>query len=199
MKEYVNEFDLAYDPFAAGAPSRDFFAGGERRLLVDQIIELSLDGNMLAAVTGPLGSGKTTVGRELCNRYGTDAACVLIPATLFMNQAQFLDALGRLLPKHKHIAALPDVATGVKRLRQYAAELDLEAQSLVLVVDDAHELSAEVIELIDDIVSSSSRSGVRAILLGEKSLVNLLLNTLTESSQANLAQFDLPKIGRAHV
>ena len=192
MKEYVNELGLAYDPFAPGVQSKDFFAGGERRLIADQIIELSLDGNTLAAVTGPLGSGKTTIGREVCNCFGTDAVCVFIPATLFMNQVQFLDALGRHLPKHKHIAPIPDLAAGVQRLRQYAVELDLEAQSLIMVVDNAQELSAEVIELIDDIVSGTSKSCIRAILLGENQLINLLQNTLSEASQAILVHFALP-------
>lgn len=171
---------------------KDFYAGGERRLLVDQILELALESNMMAVVSGPEGSGKSALADELCRCFGDDAVCITIAATLFMTEDQFLDAIGRQLPKHKHISATPTVAAGIARLRQLAAELDLEAQSLVLIVDDANELSADVLAMLDDIVQGgSSKSSIRAILLGEKQLINLLHTTLPEASQANLAHFEL--------
>lgn len=195
MNKYVTELKLTYDPFEPGAQSKEFFGGGERRLLVEQLIELSLEGNMLAAITGPLGSGKSTIAREIRARFGADAVCILVPATLFMNQAQFLEAVGKQFPKHKHIAAAPTIAAGITRLKQFAAELDLEAQSLILIVDDAHELNVEVLELIDNIIQGSGKSSVRVILLGERQLINLLQNSLTSESQANLANFELESFG----
>lgn len=191
MNKYITELNLDYDPFAPGLTAKVFFEGGERRSLVAETIQLLHDGSMLIAVTGPLGSGKSTIAREVRRCMGADAVCISISATLFMNQAQFLDAIGNQLPKHKHIAATPNIETGITRLKQFAAELDLEAQSLVLLVDDAHELSAEVLELIEALVRRSGKSFVRVMLFGERQLNNLLQNTLTDELQANLVQFEL--------
>lgn len=191
MNKYIKELNLDYDPFAPGLPAKVFFEGGERRSLVEEAIQLLHDGSTLIAVTGPLGSGKSTVAREVRRCMGADAVCISISATLFMNQSQFLDAVGNQLPKHKHIAAAPNVETAITRLKQFSAELDLEAQSLVLLVDDAHELGAEVLELIEELVRGSGKSFVRVMLFGERQLNNLLQNTLTDTFQANLVHFEL--------
>lgn len=191
MNNYVRELNLDYDPFAPGAPAKVFFEGGERRQLVEEAIQLLHEGSMLVAVTGPLGGGKSTLAREMRRCMGANAVCIAVPATLFMNQAQFLEAVGNQLPKHKHIGATPSVETGIERLKQFAAELDLEAQSLVLLVDDAHELSAEVLELVERLIGNSGRSFIRIVLFGERQLNNLLQNTLTEEFQTNLVHFEL--------
>lgn len=191
MNNYLRELNLEFDPFAPGTPAKVFFEGGERRQLADEVIQLLQEGSMLVVVTGPLGSGKSILAREMRRCMGTAAVCIPIPATLFMNQAQFLEAIGNQLPKHKHIGATPNVETGLARLKQFAAELDLEAQSLALLVDDAHELSAEVLELVEDLIGNSGRTSISVVLFGESQLNNLLQNTLSEAFQANLVHFKL--------
>jgi len=191
VNNYLRELNLDYDPFAPGMPAKVFFEGGDRRQLVDEAVQLLHEGSMLVAVTGPLGGGKSTLAREMRRCMGADAVCIPIPATLFMNQAQFLEAVGNQLPKHKHIGSAPNIETGVERLKQFAAELDLETQSLVLLVDDAHELSAEVLELVEKLIGTSGRSFIRVVLFGERQLNNLLQNTLTEEFQTNLVHFEL--------
>ena len=192
MNNYVTELNLDYDPFEPRAAARIFFEGGERRLLVEQIIQRFAEGSTLVAITGSLGSGKSTLAREVRRCIGTDSVCIYITATLFMNQAQFLDAVGKQLPKHKHISAAPNPEVSVARLKQFSAELDLEAQSLILIVDDAQELGSEVLELIESLVQRSGKSCVQVILFGERQLRNLLQNTLTDETQAELVQFELP-------
>lgn len=194
MNNYVTDLKLDYDPFELGAPARVFFEGGERRLLVEQSISQFREGSALLAITGSLGSGKTTVAREVRRRFGSDSVCVYITATLFMNQAQFLDAVGKQLPKHKHISAAPNTEASVARLKQYSAELDLEAQSLTLMVDDAHELGADVLELIESLVQRAGKSCVQVVLFGERQLNNLLQNTLTDETQADLVHFELASL-----
>ena len=191
MNNYLRELNLDYDPFAPGIPAKVFFEGGDRRQLLAEAVQLLHEGSMLVAVTGPLGGGKSTLAREMRRFIGADAVCISISATLFMNQSQFLEAVGNQLPKHKHIGATPSVETGLERLKQFAAELDLEALSLVLLVDDAHELSAEVLEFLEKLIGNSGRAFIRVVLFGERQLNNLLQNTLTQEFQANLVHFEL--------
>ena len=181
--------DLDFDPFVPSSSSRDFYCSGDRQTLLDQIVEFSLYSNAMIAVTGPLGAGKTTLATNFCERFADEAVSVRVAATLFMNQGQFLDALQSSL-SFKPAPGL-DTEFAINQICQYAAELDLEARSLIIIIDDAHELSAEVLQLLTKLLDSCVDSSIHALLLGERQLDNLLQNTLTNEAQDRLAVFPL--------
>ncbi|PCI81183.1 MAG: hypothetical protein COB20_02135 [SAR86 cluster bacterium] len=189
MNTYTQWLNLDFDPFAPGATSRDFYCSGHRQNLLDQIVEFSLYSNAMIAVTGPLGAGKTTLATNFCDRFADEAVCVKVAATLFMNQHQFLvtlqDALG-FKP-----ADSSDINSSIEHICRYAAELDLEARSLILIIDDAHELSAEVLQLLTKLLESCVDASIHALLFGENQLDSLLQNTLTAEAQERLAIFPL--------
>lgn len=187
MNKYTDWLNLEFDPFIPGASSRDFYCSGHRQQLLDQIVELSLYSNAMIAVTGPIGSGKTTLATNFRDRFAEEAVCIKITATLFMNQNQFLEPLQGALP----IGASLDIEAAVSQICHYAAELDLEARSLILIIDDAHELSAEVLELLTQLLERSVDSSIHALLFGESQLDNLLQSTLTAEQQERLAVFPL--------
>lgn len=189
MNKYMQWLDLDFDPFVPSSSSRDFYCSGDRQTLLDQIVEFSLYSNAMIAVTGPLGAGKTTLAKNFCERFADEAVCVRVAATLFMNQGQFLDALQSSL-SFKPAPGL-DTESAINQICQYAAELDLEARSLIIIIDDAHELSAEVLQLLTKLLDSCVDSSIHALLLGERQLDNLLQNTLTNEAQDRLAVFPL--------
>lgn len=189
MNKYMQWLDLDFDPFVPSSSSRDFYCSGDRQTLLDQIVEFSLYSNAMIAVTGPLGAGKTTLATNFCERFADEAVCVRVAATLFMNQGQFLDALQSSL-SFKPAPGL-DTEFAINQICQYAAELDLEARSLIIIIDDAHELSAEVLQLLTKLLDSCVDSSIHALLLGERQLDNLLQNTLTHEAQDRLAVFPL--------
>ena len=189
MNKYMQWLDLDFDPFVPSSSSRDFYCSGDRQTMLDQIVEFSLYSNAMIAVTGPLGAGKTTLATNFCERFADEAVCVRVAATLFMNQGQFLDALQSSL-SFKPAPGL-DTEFAINQICQYAAELDLEARSLIIIIDDAHELSAEVLQLLTKLLDSCVDSSIHALLLGERQLDNLLQNTLTNEAQDRLAVFPL--------
>lgn len=189
MNNYTDWLNLDFDPFAPGSSSREIYCSGHRQQLLDQVVEFSLYSNAMIAVTGPLGSGKTTLAGNFCDRFAEEAVCIKIAATLFMNQAQFLEALQAGLPFK--LSADAGVDTAIKQISQFAAELDLEARSLILIIDDAHELSAEVLELLTRLLESSVDASIHALMFGENQLDNLLQSTLSDEEQERLAVFPL--------
>ena len=189
MNKYTQWLGLDFDPFVPSSSSRDFYCSGDRQQLLDQIVEFSLYSNAMIAVTGPLGAGKTTLATNFCERFADEAVCVRVAATLFMNQGQFLDSLQSSL-SFKPAAGL-DTEFAINQICQYAAELDLEARSLIIIIDDAHELSAEVLQLLIKLLDSCVDSSIHALLFGENQLDNLLQNTLTAEAQDRLAVFPL--------
>lgn len=189
MNRYPDWLKLDFDPFAPGVASRDFYCSGHRQQLLDQIVEYSLYSNAMIAVTGPMGAGKSTLATNFSDRFAEEAVCVKIAATLFMNQSQFLDALHTGLPFNTSSDA--GIEEAIDQICQYAAELDLEARSLILIIDDAHELSAEVLELLARLLDKSVDSSIHALLFGENQLDNLLQSTLSDAAQERLAVFPL--------
>jgi len=189
MNTYTQWLNLDFDPFAPSTTSRDFYCSGNRQDLLDQIVEFSLYSNAMIAVTGPLGAGKTTLATNFCGRFADEAVCVKIAATLFMNQNQFLEILQDALEFTP--ADNSDTTAAIEQICRYAAELDLEARSLILIIDDAHELSAEVLQLLTKLLEMCVDSSIHALLFGENQLDSLLQSTLTEAAQERLAVFPL--------
>lgn len=189
MNRYTQWLNLGFDPFAPSSKSRDFYCSGHRQTLLDQIVEYSLYSNAMIAVTGPLGAGKTTLAKNFSDRFAEEAVCVNIAATMFMNQDQFLESLQDALSFKPSQGS--DVASAIDRICRYAAELDLEARSLILIIDDAHELGAEVLQLLTKLLESCVDSSIHALLFGEKQLDSLLQSTLSDEAQDRLAVFPL--------
>ena len=193
VKAYLNQLNLNFDPFEPGTLSRDFFVGGNRQLLLDQLLELSLYGSAIVSVTGCLGSGKTTLAQALENSYSEEAVCIRIAASLFMNQAQFLEQLVIQLDLNPSVCA-NDEST-LREICQLATQLDLEARTIIVIIDDAHELSSEVLEVISLLLQTAPESSIRALLLGEPQLGNLLHNTLLLSNESNAVELELDGFG----
>jgi len=189
MNKYIQWLNLDFDPFEPGATSRDFYCSGHRQKLLDQIVEFSLYSNAMIAVTGPMGAGKTTLATNFCERFAEEAVCVKVDATLFMNQNQFLETLQGALG-FKFWGSL-DADSSIDQICRYAAELDLEARSLILIIDDAHELSAEALQLLAKLLDSCVDSSIHALLFGGNQLDSLLQSILTDDSKERLAIFPL--------
>ena len=139
MNNYTESLSLKFDPFQPATNSKEFFAGGDRQLLLDQLIEHSKYSQSIMTVTGCLGCGKTTLANIFCQSFGNETVCVLIPATLFMNKSQFLEKLGEQIPVDLNDEETDSAVVSIQR---FAAQLDLDAKSLMIVIDDAHELGS---------------------------------------------------------
>lgn len=188
MKHYTDNLSLNHDPFAPAAKLRTFFGGAGRDELLQRLVEQAHYGAPLSAVCGPLGSGKTVLADTFRSSFSEEALCVPIQSTLFMNQAQFLEAVLQQLPIG---ASSPEPMDIVEDLCHFAERLYLDAKTLVLIVDDAHELSSEVLETIETLITKVPESGVHVLLLGESQLSNLLHTALTDELSEKLLEEQL--------
>jgi DamX protein len=106
-----------------------------------------------------------------------------------MNQSQFLEKLQDALGFKP--TGSSDSNSSIEQICRYAAELDLEASSLILIIDDAHELSDEVLHLLTKLLASCVDSSIHILLFGENQLDSLLQSTLTIDAKERLAVFPL--------
>lgn len=188
MPDYVKQLGLSYDPFVATARYRSFFAGANREAVLQRLVEQAHYGAPVSVVCGPLGSGRSTLSNEFHKSFAEEAFSIRIQATLFMNQGQFLDALLEQLPIG---ASSPEVSDIVQDLCQFAERLYLDAKTLILIVDDAHELASDVIKIIDTLTGSTTEGAVHVLLVGEKQLTNMLGNVLGERALGRVIEEEL--------
>ena len=189
MNNYTKKLQLTFDPFELGTNSRDFFAGGNRQELLDRILKHLCYSSSMVTVQGCLGAGKTTLANWCRESLGEEAVCTLVTATLFMNRTQFLEKVQQQLSLNSGPENTQEPGNTV---RQLADQLLLEAKSLIVLVDDAHELGCDVIEEISDLLTNSN---IKVLLLGESQLGSLLENTLSDELHDRVAEFELDNLG----
>ena len=192
MKSYVQELKLSFDPFDASAISREFFEGGNRREIRDQIVERAMYSESLISVSGCLGSGKSSLLAAITQSFGEEAVVVNIAATLFMSSDQFMDQLVGALQLPGEFESLEDRAHAVTHL---AGQLQMDARSLLIQVDDAHDLGGEVLKYLVALKKGAAADSVHVILFGESQLGKVLESTLDREQLAILAEFDLGGFG----
>jgi septal ring-binding cell division protein DamX/type II secretory pathway predicted ATPase ExeA len=192
MKSYVQELKLSFDPFDASATSRGFFEGGNRREIRDQIVERAMYSESLISVSGCLGSGKSSLLAAITQSFGEEAVVVNIAATLFMSSDQFMDQLVGALQLPGEFESLEDRAHAVTHL---AGQLQMDARSLLIQVDDAHDLGGEVLKYLVALKKGAAADSVHVILFGESQMGRVLESTLEHEQLAILAEFDLGGFG----
>jgi len=174
--KHSQQLKLSFDPFDPDEPTSHFFPGANRQELLDKLIESCCYSSDLAVVTGPLGSGKSTLAQWLALNLDNDFVAVPVRATLFMSAEQLLEAICEELS----LEFTEGAARGelVEQLDQYAETLRGRAKTLQLLVDDAHELGEEGLQVVLDLLerqADSSRlgdDGIKVVLFGESMLLN---------------------------
>lgn len=188
MRKYQQILGLKTDPFQLATKPKSFFGGAGRQEILDALVRHVHYGEGASVVTGPLGSGKTVLVQQFLKSFAEEALAISVHASLFMNQAQFLEALLEQLPVG---ASSPEPTVILEDLVRFAGQQEKQARTLVLVIDDAHELASEVFELIAALMQRLPPSALHICLLGEHHLVGMLENTINANLLGKVEQFKL--------
>jgi DamX protein len=211
MSEYTGRLRIRFDPFDNTAEPSVFYQGGNRQLLLDQLIQLSCYSSDIAIVTGALGSGKSTLSHVLAQSLDDDFIVVCVQASLFMDHLQLLEAIGRGLDLDVAQLATTDELSNA--IANYAGFMADKSKTVQIIIDDAHELSGDALHALLSLVERQADTavlgdgGIKAVLLGEGQLFNTLgqlppitatkveLEPLTREGAVDYIQFKLSTAG----
>ena len=188
MRKYQQILGLKTDPFQLETKPKSFYAGAGRQEILDALVRHVHYGAGASIVTGPLGSGKTVLVHQFLRSFAEESQPIFVRASLFMNQAQFLEALLEQLPVG---ASSPEPAVILEDLVRFAGQQEIEGRTLMLAIDDAHELASEVFELISALMQRLSPRALHICLLGEYHLVGMLENIINANIFDKIEQFKL--------
>jgi septal ring-binding cell division protein DamX/type II secretory pathway predicted ATPase ExeA len=201
---FVSSLKLDFDPFDVKASGKDFFPGGGRQDLLDELVSMLRSFGAMLAVTGELGVGKTTLAHALTQQLGKESVCVFIQATLFMSRTQFLEQLTDQLSLS--FSADQQGETNATREAQEKAVLDAisekandlahSGRKLVLIIDDAQELASDVHDSIAKLMKRNSGGGFCVVLLGEPQLESLLQRGLPTALSQQVQYREFPVFSR---
>ena len=182
-RQYPQFLGLKSDPFKLRSKLAGYFSGAGRGVLLQGLSEYIRRGNSASIVIGPLGSGKSVLSHELQRHFPDEATVLVVQAGLFMNQAQFLDAVLGQVPVGASSPAVADIVTDLVRY----TERQIAPQRLILVIHDAHELAKEVFDLIAQMMAQLRPNSFHVCFLGERQLLGILDRTI---NLAGVRQFE---------
>ena len=146
-------------------------------------------------ITGEVGTGKTTLARYFLGRLpeGTATAVVLYPA---LTAAELLQTILDDLKAPREGASLKDLVDALHRFLLKAREED---RDVVLLIDEAQDLSPEVLEQIRLIsnLETDTQKLIQIVLIGQSELAEMLgRRELRQLAQRVTARYHLAPLSR---
>ncbi|MGD2137494.1 MAG: AAA family ATPase [Gammaproteobacteria bacterium] len=194
---YKKHFTLNERPFSiAPDPRFLYMSARHREALAHLLYGLDEDGGFVQ-LTGEVGTGKTTICRCLLEQVpeNVDLALVLNPkVTAAELIATVCDELGiEHAGEDSSIKALTDV------LNQYLLDAYARGRHTVLIIDEAQNLSADVLEQVRLLTNleTATQKLLRIILIGQPELRSLLAREdMRQLSQRITARYHLDALSR---
>ncbi len=194
---YLDHFELKERPFSITPDPRFLYMSARHREALAHLLYGLGEGGGFVQLTGEVGTGKTTICRCLLEQVpdDVDVAMVLNPkvsATELI--ATVCDELGIGYP-----ADSTSVKTMVDILNRYLLDSHARGRRTVLIIDEAQNLSADVLEQVRLLTNleTATRKLLQIILIGQPELRELLArDEMRQLAQRVTARYHLAPISR---
>lgn len=171
---YEKYFGLEEKPFSIAPDPRFLFMSPRHREALGHLVYGISEGGGFVQLTGEVGTGKTTISRCLLEQIPdhVDVALILNPK---LNALELLATICDEL----HVAYEKDAISLkvlVDALNKYLLQTHAEGRRTVLIIDEAQNLSAEVLEQIRLLTNleTSEQKLLQILLIGQPELRDLL-------------------------
>jgi len=197
---YKDYFGLSEPPFSIAPDPRYLYMSERHREALAHLIYGVGDEGGFVVLTGEVGTGKTTVCRCLLEQLPghTEVALILNPK---LTVAELLGTVCDEL----HIAypsGNKSIKTFVDRLNAWLLEAHADGRHTVLIIDEAQNLSAEVLEQLRLLTNleTNQKKLLQIILLGQPELNDMLARAdLRQLAQRITARYHLTPLSRHEV
>ncbi|PBQ08876.1 cell division protein [Pseudomonas congelans] len=162
---FLGHYQLSHDPFAARVPGFKFFPA-QRKPVLGQLHHLARYSQLLLAVTGPQGSGKTLLRQALVASTNKQSVqSVVISARGAGDAAGVLQQVAQ---------ALSVAQAEMQSILSQVVQLGLTGQEVYLLVDDAEQLGDSALETLLGLAAGTPEGRPHVFLFGEPSLLDRL-------------------------
>jgi len=184
---YLEHYNLSAKPFQISTDPRFLYMGGDHKeALANLKYGLEAD-NGYVVLTGAVGTGKTTLINALVATLD-ESVCLAVVNHPKMEPLEFLSFVARSFdPK----ARINTKADGLHFLRQFVQQAYEERKNVLLIIDEAHRLSDDLLEEIR-LISNMEQSGTKLIqifFVGQTELKRRLLSTACEALRQRITLY----------
>lgn len=191
---YEQFFDLKRRPFAATPDANCWFHSERYQAAIDELLVCAEQGQGVGIVIAPAGLGKTLLCERLVREIGEPFTSVLLRHATYHSRRSFLQTLLSELAQPYDLPTDQELRLA---LAPVLRGLGQQGRALVLVVDEAHELSEPLLEELR-ILADQAQEGkplVRLILCGqlglEEKLAHPQLRALNQRVRAHVSLLPL--------
>ena len=195
---YESFFGLKRRPFAATPDPQCFLASGSMQAALDEIVVCIEQGQGIAIVSAPAGTGKTLLCERLRSELGSPFESVLLRHASFLTRRALLQTI---LCELSHAYRQQDEQELRLELMPAIRALRPQREALVLICDEAHQLSEDLLEelrILSDL-AEQGRPLVRLVLVGQLGLEETLarpgMEALNQRIRAHVCLETLDRAG----
>ena len=194
---YLKHFNLTERPFSITPDPRFLYMSARHREALAHLLYGLGDGGGFVQLTGEVGTGKTTICRCLLEQVpdNVDLAMVLNPkVTAAELIATVCDELGIEYP-----AGTASIKTLTDLLNRYLLDAYARGRRTVLIIDEAQNLSADVLEQVRLLTNleTATQKLLQIVLIGQPELRDLLSREdMRQLAQRVTARYHLEPISR---
>jgi general secretion pathway protein A len=195
---YTQYFNLKQQPFSIAPDPRYLFMSERHREALAHLLYGVGSGGGFVLLTGEIGAGKTTVCR--CFMEQIPANCRL--AYIFNPKLTVEELLQTVCDEFGVAPEGPSVKSYVDAVNSYLLESHATGHNNVLVIDEAQNLSADVLEQLRLLTNleTSERKLLQIILIGQPELRHMLARPeLEQLAQRVIARYHLGPLSETEV
>ena len=197
---YTKHFELTEEPFSIAANPRFLYMSAHHREALAHLLYGIRSDSGFVMLTGEVGTGKTTVCRCFMEQLPeqSNVAFILNPkVTVDELLSSICDEFGIIYP-HTNCS----IKMFVDAINRYLLEQHALGRSTVVIIDEAQNLSADVLEQLRLLTNleTNERKLMRIILLGQPELETMLSRPeLKQVEQRITARYNLQPLDRSDI